>query len=180
LKIDSQTSLRDLAFIVCTALANAGETAVLTGGSAATIYAPEAYESQDLDFIFTHWSTLSNPSAKPLLELGFSQKGSMYRHPDSAFTLEFPSGPLAVGNEHIVTWSTLRHGDMVLHILNPTDCVRDRLAWFLFNNDYNALEQALAVARSQEIDLTIVEHWCVAEGEPAKFELFRSRLGPSQ
>lgn len=177
MKIDSKTSLRDLAFIVCTALAEAGETAVLTGGSAATVYAPEAYESQDLDFIFTQWSAIANPSAKPLLDLGFTLKGGAYVHSQSPFTLEFPPGPLAVGEEHITSWNTLREGDMVLHILSPTDCVRDRLAWFLFNNDYNSLEQALAVAKKQTINLLVVKRWCIAQGEGTKFKLFLNRLG---
>lgn len=36
-----------------TALTEAGVTAVLTGGSAATFYAPHAYQSGDLDFVVT-------------------------------------------------------------------------------------------------------------------------------
>ena len=175
--IGPTTTLRELAFIVCTALDREGETAVLTGGSAATIYAPEAYQSKDLDFVFTFWSALSKRSAKPLVELGFTTKGSTYYHPLTPYTIDFPAGPLAVGEEPIAQWDTLREGEWVLHILSPTDCVRDRLAWFLFGDDYSALEQALAVARAQPIDLEAVRRWCAAEGESARFEIFRARLG---
>jgi hypothetical protein len=44
-------SLSDVGFAVCTALDRVGERAVLCGGSAATYYAPEAYQSRDLDFV---------------------------------------------------------------------------------------------------------------------------------
>ena len=174
--IEATTSLRELAFIVCTTLDRAGETAVLTGGSAATIYAPDAYQSKDLDFVFTFWSALSKRSAEPLIELGFSTKGSTYQHHLTPYTIDFPRGPLAVGEEQITHWDTLREGELILHILSPTDCVRDRLAWFLFGDDYSALEQALAVAGAQPIDLEVVQRWCAREGELSKFEIFRSRF----
>ena len=53
MSIRSTTSLRELAFIVCTALDRKGATAVLTGGGAATIYSAEAYKSRDLDFVLS-------------------------------------------------------------------------------------------------------------------------------
>ena len=174
--VNASTTLRELAFIVCTALDRAGETAVLTGGSAATVYAPEAYQSKDLDFVFTMWSAVTNPSEMPLIALGFTRVASSYHHPLTPLTLEFPPGPLAVGEEQITSWTTLLNGDLILHILSPTDCVRDRLAWFLFDNDFSALEQALAVARTQDVEIEVIRRWCVAEGEAAKFVLFEARL----
>lgn len=51
--ITATSSLVDVAFAVGTALERAGITAVLTGGSAATFYAPDAYQSSDLDFLIT-------------------------------------------------------------------------------------------------------------------------------
>lgn len=69
----------------------------------------------------------------------------------------------------------MREGEDLLHILEPTDCVRDRLAWFLFGNDYSALEQALAVAARHPIDFDLVERWCQVEGAGAKYEMFRRR-----
>ena len=66
-----------------------------------------------------------------ILDLGFeaSSVRGTYRHPGTPLTLEFLDGPLAVGGEVVSTWgfgSTLRA--KVLHIITPTDCVRDRLA----------------------------------------------------
>lgn len=169
-------SLRELAFLVCTELDRTGTVAVLTGGGAATIYAPDAYQSRDLDFILNYRAFPQVGSAAVLEQLGFQERGQVYRHADTPFTLEFPAGPLAIGAEVIENWDTLSDGNYQLHILSPTDCVRDRLAWFLFGNDYSALEQALAVARRHAVDLAIVRRWCEAEGEPAKFSLFLNRL----
>jgi hypothetical protein len=178
--IGPSTTLRDLAFIVCNALDDAGTKAILSGGGAATVYAPEAYQSNDLDFIFEYWSTVTRPSAQPLFDLGFVQQGQSYVHPRTPLIVEFPSGPLAIGDELITKWDTLRDGDLVLYILSPTDCVRDRLAWFLFNNDFSSLEQALAVAKHNPVDLDVIERWCAREGELGKYQTFADRLAQTR
>jgi hypothetical protein len=176
--IGPTSTLTDVAFAVCTALERAGYCAVLTGGSAATYYAPEAYQSGDLDFILTIQGA-GGESA--LAALGFERKADFYRHPSSHFLLEFPKGPLAVGDDLITRWSTVRRDGEVLHVLSPTDSCRDRLASFLFWNDFSGLEQAIAVfrARSAEVDLGSIEGWCQRERQPQKFALFQSRLGAS-
>jgi hypothetical protein len=46
-----EASLVDVAFAVCTALDRTGNIAVLTGGSAATYYDSERYQSMDADFV---------------------------------------------------------------------------------------------------------------------------------
>ena len=73
-------------------------TAVLSGGGAATLYAPKAHQTRDLDFILH--SAVSMPEAKPVFDLGFSETKSrgVYAHPDLYFTVEFLPGPLAVGD----------------------------------------------------------------------------------
>lgn len=139
--ITATTTLDQLAFIVCTALETDGTTAILSGGGADTVYAPDAYQSRDLDFIFEYWSATGTPSVTPLLNLGFVLNGQSYTHPMTHYTVDFPVGPLAIGIEKVVSWDTLRRGHQVLHILSPTDCVRDRLAWFLFNNGFGPLRE---------------------------------------
>jgi len=175
--ISPSTSLRELAFIVGTALNRANITAVLSGGGAATVYAPEANQSHDLDFILEFWSSLGS-SNRCILDLGFSERNGLYRHPNTKFTLEFPPGPLNVGEEVIRAWSTLRENEMVLNILSPTDCVRDRLLPFLSgttNVDYSALEQALAVAAAHEIDLKRIHQWAISEGIATRYPIFERR-----
>ncbi|HZH76689.1 MAG TPA: hypothetical protein VEY88_11690 [Archangium sp.] len=178
--IGPTSSLTDIAFTVCTALDRQGFHAVLTGGSAATYYAPEAYQSGDLDFVITLRGTDGEAA---LAALGFTRKkkGDVYRHPSSHFVLEFPNGPLAVGDDLIRSWSTVRRDDEVLYVLSPTDSCRDRLASFLFWNDFSGLEQAIAVfqARANEVDLNIIKDRCRRERHSQKFGLFASRIGAS-
>lgn len=63
-------------------------------------------------------------------------------------------------------------------MLTPTDSCRDRLASYLFWNDFSGLEQALAVqrARPDDVDLKLVREWCHREGHVQKYDLFAARL----
>ena len=141
---------------------------MLTGGSAATVYAPSAYQSRDLDFIL-QFSTRHADGARVLSSLGYELSGNFYVHTQNELTLDFPPGPLSVGGDVLTRWDTLREGEAVLHILDPTDSCRDRLAGFIFWNDRGSLDQAVAVALSQEkrLDLDRIRDWCRRERRTA-------------
>ena len=113
--ISKKDSLIDIAFIVCTALDEVGIKAVLTGGSAATFYAPQSIQSFDLDFVIT-FRKEGSQGAEVLNKLGFEKTGDYYKHPDCDFPLEFPPGPLMVGDDSIMSWSTERKGDHLLYV----------------------------------------------------------------
>ena len=165
MSIGADTSLRDVAFEVCTALDRSGTTAVLSGGAAATLYAPEAIQSFDLDFVLTLHGA-SARAAEALESLGYSLQGQHYEHASNPFLLEFPPGPLAIGDELITQWPTLRERGRVLHVILATDSCRDRLAAFYHFGDRSALEQALAIQRAQpdSVDLHLVREWSDREG----------------
>lgn len=173
--ITASSSLTDVAFAVSTVLDAAGFVTVLTGGSAATYYAPAASQSKDIDFVIT---LNGKGGEEALASLGFTRTGDYYVHSKSPFPLEFPPGPLAIGEDLVTTWSSVRRKKEVLHVLSPTDSCRDRLASYLFWNDFSGLEQALAVqqARPQEISLKAVRDWCRREGHAQKYDLFAARL----
>jgi len=129
--LDANSTLTDVAFVVCTALERAGEHAVLCGGSAATFYVPEKYESRDLDFVL-HFGALTTTVDAALLPLGYVRAPEMlYRHPAARFTVEFPPGPTAIGSETVTKHATQHQGDLVLHVYTPTDVVRDRFMHLL-------------------------------------------------
>jgi hypothetical protein len=174
--IDETTTLTDICFIVCTALDRSGIVAVLTGGSAATVYAPEAYQSRDADFVLTVRSDAAEQGSNILLHLGYEERGGTYIHAKSVFTVEFPRGPLAIGDDLITSWDTLAHDERVLHILSRTDCVRDRLAWYYYDRDISALFAAIAVAKSGPYDVERVREWSVREGQRDGFEDFLIRV----
>lgn len=175
--ITRDSSLREVAFAVCTALDRVGVTAVLTGGGAATLYAPEAIQSFDLDFVLVVYSDEKSPG-KALEELGFRREGHDYRHRASRFQLEFPVGPLAIGDERIERWTTLREGPEVLHVISATDSCRDRLAAFFHFHDRSALDQACAVyaAAKPKVDLKKVRDWSRREGKLDAFQEFARRV----
>jgi hypothetical protein len=175
--IRRDSSLGEVAFAVCTALHSGGVIAVLSGGSAAAVFAPDAIQSEDLDFIVELRAGDADPDAV-LSSLGYHLIRDHYEHPDNALWLEFPAGPLAVGRELITRWDTLRDGDRLLHIISPTDSCRDRLAGFLFWNDRGSLEQAAAVARAMRraVDLDAVRRWCHAEGRADAYQEFERAL----
>ena len=103
MSISPDTPLREVAFVVCTALEHVGVTAVLTGGAAATIWSGDLYQSHDCDFVIQFHDT-NAPAEAVLLELGYVESGGVYRHRESLFTLEFPPGPLSVGDEILTHW----------------------------------------------------------------------------
>lgn len=177
MKINANTDLEELASIVGTAPERGGQKAVLSGGAAAQIYAPNDYRSRDLDFVLSFFSS-DNKARLALEELGFQRVGRNMVHPECPFTVEFPPGPLSVGDDTITSWDTLRRENMILNIITPTDSVRDRLAAYLHWNDLGSLNTAVAVAKAQRyrIDVNLIEDWCRREGGEAKYAMFTKRL----
>lgn len=173
--IDATSTLVDVAYAVCTRLAAARITAVLTGGSAATFWAPAALSSRDLDFVLTVYAPGGEAA---LASLGYQRHLDYYVHTENPLPLEFPPGPLGIGDDLVTRWHTARRGAQVLHVLTATDACRDRLASYLFWDDFAGLEQALAVARAERrrVDLAAVEAWCKRQRALDKFILFRDRL----
>jgi len=168
-------SAEEVAGLVCEALQKAGVTVTLTGGACVAIWSQGKYVSNDLDFI--EEGPIPPQRVRRVMEtLGFQKKGRHFVHPKTEFFVEFPTGPLMVGNERVnrVTERKTRAGS--LRLLSPTDCVKDRLAAFFHWNDRQALEQASLVGQAQPVDLETIRSWSVAEGNEEKFRVFEQRL----
>jgi hypothetical protein len=147
---------------------------VLSGGSCVSIYSEEKYVSMDLDFVNAGFA---KPAAiKAAMEaLGFHEKNRYFRHPDSDLLVEFPPGPLGIGDEPVRQINEIETSTGILRIISPTDCVKDRLAWFYHDNDTECLEQAVLVADANDIDITEIERWSNVEGKGDKFKEFNVR-----
>ncbi len=148
---------------------------VLSGGSCVSIYSQEKYVSMDLDFVNAGFAKRAAIRAA-MEDLGFHEENRYFRHPDSDLLVEFPPGPLGVGNEQVKQVDEIEVPTGILQIISPTDCVKDRLAWFYHDNDTECLEQAVLVAEVKDVDLTEVERWSKVEGLSKKFTKFRERL----
>lgn len=174
--ITEEASLIDVAFIVCTALDRSGIRAVLTGGSAATYWSPEVYQSRDADFVLNFGSE-ERSVVEVMQALGYRSNGGTWTHKRSTFTVDFPGGPLAIGHDLVKDFDRIeRTGGSILYVLKPDDSVRDRLAHFIHWSDRTALRAAIGVAKEhlQAIDFTAIRAWADRESRdgPQRFMEF--------
>ena len=127
------------------------------------IYTHSNYSSYDLDFI-------ANPSIKSeqvknaMIEAGFEKtKDRYFKHPDNDYYVEFPTGPVSLGNEEPKEHSELKTHVGTLKLLTPTNCVKDRLCAYLYHNGEECFSQAIAVAHKNEIDKENLLKWAAKE-----------------
>jgi hypothetical protein len=175
LKDVSTLTHRELAAFICTHLRDRSIEAVLTGGACVTIYTRNRYKSLDLDFV----NVTGAPGKlidQALAEIGFLPEGRIYINKNARYSVDILSPPLTIGAEKISSTQAIKVNRMELRLLTPTDSVRDRLAAFYFWKDLQALEQALMVARDNDVDLDLVKKWSRKEGELEKFAIFLKKL----
>lgn len=165
----------EMAAFVSAELRRRAINVVLSGGSCVSIYSQEKYVSMDLDFVNAVFT--KRPLIKAAMEaLGFHEENRYFKHPDSTYLVEFPPGPLGVGEEPVKQIDEITTDTGVLRIISPTDCVKDRLTWFYHNNDTQCLEQAVLVAESNPVDIKEIERWSKVEGKSQLFNQIRHRL----
>jgi len=163
--------LKDVALAVGAALEQHEITAVLTGGSAATVHSEGTYSSTDLDFVLrtrTRQAVLDAAMAA----VGFRREGARYTHPKSPFWIEFPAGPLAVGDDHDIRPVQITGVLGRALILSATDSCRDRLAAFYHWSDRQSLEAAVKIALHSKVDLAAIREWSRREGHLDGFRTF--------
>ena len=160
---------------VSRALAEHRIRAVLTGGASASIHSDGEYLSHDLDYILEHRVTQKQLDLA-MTAAGFSRASDKYVHPESPFFVEFPRGPLAIGDDDLVSPVEIRLGKGTILTLSATDACRDRLAAFYHWQDRQSLETALKIARRRRVNLSAIRRWSEREGKSAQFEEFERSL----
>ena len=108
--------------------------------------------------------------------LGFIEKGRYFLHPETTFFVEFPDGPLSVGEEPVKEVNEFQLATGTLKVLSATDCVKDRLCAFYFWNDLQGLKQAMLVAKCQPVDLKEIKRWSKVEGKEKEYKAFMDKL----
>lgn len=174
-KISRETSIEELAAKVSQALGDAEINAVLSGGAVVSIYTRNEYESGDLDFI----SGASTERISVVMEgLGFRRQGRCFTHEDTELFVEFPPGPLAIGDELIRSEEVgeKKTAEGKIRLLTPTQCVMDRLSAYFHWKDLQSLDQAVMVAKKQKIQMTKLAAWAKAEGMSEKLKDFIARV----
>ncbi len=177
--IDHTTTLLELATLVAEALERAGIVSALSGGAAVSIYTENEYESHDLDFVT---SERNSTIASALAPLGFtSEPGTRaINHPDTDYFIEFPPGPLGLGETVIDYQDTvvLESAFGRLRILTPTQSAMDRLASYIAWRDNQAFDQAVMIARYHDLDWESISRWVDNEGaDAALVERVKNRAG---
>lgn len=175
MRLTKRSSLKEVAGCVSEALAAAGLRAVLSGGGCASIHSRGAYQSADLDFILQRRAAPEQLDGA-MADAGFRRRGNQYFHPEARYYVEFPPGPLSIGNDYRIEPVEQRIGRARLLALSPTDSCRDRLAGFFHWNDFQSLEAALAIALRNEIDLHRIRAWSAEERARPRFDMFMAEL----
>jgi hypothetical protein len=165
----------ELAAYIQSHLRAKGIEAVLTGGSAVSIYSQGKYVSKDLDFVVDGFAKRSK-IRDAMEELGFQQIGRHFEHPEAEFLVEFPGGPLSVGKQPVRKIEAKEYETGTLKIISPTDCVKDRLAAYFYWNDRQSLEQASMISQECAIDLGEIAKWSENEGMLAAFKQIEGLL----
>lgn len=156
-------------------LKNAGIDVVLSGGSAVTIYSENKYVSKDLDLVNVYAANRKKIKTA-MTKLGFQEEGRYFTHAKTKLFIEFPAGPLAIGEEPVKEIVEKEMPTGTLRIISPTDCVKDRLAAYYHWSDRQCLVQAQYVSQAQAVDLKEVRAWSEREGMLAKFEEIKKEL----
>ena len=114
---------------------------------------------------------------KPIMiALGFSEYNRYFIHPDTKLFIEFPKGPLVIGNAPVKEISTRENGTGLLRLLTPTDCIKDRLAAYYYWDDLQSLKQAVWVAKQNIFNIQDIKTWSKEEGELSAFLVFEKKL----
>jgi hypothetical protein len=175
MKTVGEMTQAELGAYVQSHLGEKGIDVVLSGGAVVAIYTSGKYVSRDLDLV-NRYSARRSTIKAAMQELGFHEVGRHFQHPDSEFFVEFPPGPLSFGEEFVTSIDELKTETGVLRIISPTDCVKDRLAWYYHYGDRQCLTQAILVSSNHRVDIDAIRRWSEGEGKLGAFKEIRPQL----
>ncbi len=175
MKPGARSTLGDVAVAAGDALRRAGIRAVLTGGACAHLHSRGAHLSHDADFVLVEPCAIEELD-RALADLGFRRERDRYVHPRAPFVVEFPRGPLGIGEDRRIRPVWLRRRGARTLGLSATDSCRDRLAAFYHWGDRQSLAVAVAIARRNRISMVKVRAWSRSEGQLEGYEVFREEL----
>ena len=95
----------------------------------------------------------------------------VYVNDTTEITVEFPPGPLSVGDHLINEFTRQKVADKSVPILTVRDVVRDRLAAYIHWQDRQSLIQATAVLIKHQLAPEEFEAFCQHEGTSANYKL---------
>jgi hypothetical protein len=165
----------ELAAFVQSHLQTKGIRVVLSGGAAVAIYTKGRYVSADIDLVDVSFVNRKK-FIDAMNEIGFHEKNRYFIHPDTKHIIEFPPGPLSIGDEPVRQINEIKYSTGSLRVISETDCVKDRLAAYYYWDDQQSLEQAVLVAKYNQINLSEIVSWSETTGNMIKFKKFQDKL----
>lgn len=176
----SEMSQAEIGAYVHSHLRRKGIDVVLSGGAAVGIHTMGKYVSKDLDLV-RGYTASARAIATAMKEIGFEEtQGRYFEHPETQHLIEFPPGPLTVGEEPVRQIDEIKLSTGTLRLISPTDCVKDRLASYFHFGDRQGLIQASMVAKQNEVDIEQIRRWSRGEGQLAKFDDFLAAVRVSE
>lgn len=166
MSIDLATcTVEELWRFVASHLEKRGIGVVLVGGAVVSVHSGGAYESGDLDFVRDALIVRRDTLAEVMAEIGFLRRQRHYVHPQCQHLfVDFVSGPVGIGEDTRITPQQVENDGVILKLLSPTDCVRDRLAGLIHYGTRDHMDQAILVARAHPVDWNAIEAWAAGEG----------------
>jgi len=108
----------ELGAFIQSQLREKGIEVILSGGAAVAIYSNNKYVSRDLDLINIYGAN-RRKIRDIMTAIGFYEEGRYFRHPDSKFFVEFPPGPLTIGEEPVKQIIEKKLSTGVLKVISP-------------------------------------------------------------
>ncbi len=169
----SKLSIDELGAVICHLLREEGVEVTLSGGACAEIYSGSKYVTGDLDFVVNYFLPGNQGKIDHVMgELGFEKDGRIYINEKIDYSVEFPPGPLEIGEECCIQPVKIIINNKSLSLLSPTDSAKDRLTGYFYGNDRQCLEQAIMICQMNKVDMVNIRKWAKQEDCPAKFKEF--------
>ncbi len=167
----SEMSKFELTAFIQSSLEMRGIHVVLSGGAAVSFYSDGVYVSYDVDLV-NEFSINPKRICEAMKEIGFSEVGKSYTFQGTDYFVEFPPGPLTVGNEPVKEVNTIKFSTGELRIISATDSIKDRLAAYYHWGDEQCLYQARLIKKNHKVDLKEIESWSIGEGKISEYHIF--------
>ena len=149
--------------------AKAGIETILVGGSVVSVYSEGIYKSGDIDMVLNTYSRM-NDAEEIMKSIGFQKFSTRCDH----LFVEFLHPPVMIGDDaKNIKLEKVEVEKYSIKILSPTDCIKDRLASFIYFKSRECLDQALLVANRQKFNMKDVEAWSKQEGNPLAMKGFK-------
>lgn len=175
MKLIKEMTQLEIGAFVCSHLEEKAIEVVLSGGASVSLYSNNKYVSKDIDLVDIY-SVNRRKLITAMQEIGFVEQHRYFKHPESPYIVEFPPGPLTVGDEVVNRTHQIKLSTGVLKVISATDCVKDRLAAYYHWGDKQSLSQAILVSKENKVNIEEIKRWSKREGKQKEFELIKDKL----